>query len=324
MKILILGGDGFIGSHFVDQAVSLGHDVTVFDRFPYEVSMNLEHQRGKIRFISGEFANRDDLAKSLDGQDIVYHFICATNPAESWNDPFIEIEDNLRPSIKLFELAVSKRVKKIVFPSSGGTVYGPQYKPVDEKAVPIPLSPYGIVKLATEHFLLYFQEHSGIQMDIYRIGNPYGPRQPLKRAQGVIAVWMRDILRGLEIQVYGDQNTLRDYVYIKDVSYLMTHSLNSPASSGIYNLGSGAGTSIIRLLEIFQTVIDMPIKYRIHPKRQLDNTSIVLDSSKLVAHFPCFEFKRLEDKIFETWNYFKLPRPKLYRKLSVGKKGNLS
>ena len=309
MKILVLGGDGFLGSHFVDQAVILGHEVTVFDRFPYEVSRNLEHQRGKIRFISGEFANRDDLAKSLDGQDIVYHFICATNPAESWNDPFIEIEENLRPSIKLFELAASKGVKKIVFPSSGGTVYGPQYKPVDEKAVPRPLSPYGIAKLATEHFLLYFQEHSGIQVDIYRIGNPYGPRQPLQRAQGVIAVWMRDILSGLEIQVYGDQSTLRDYIYIKDVSYLMTHSLNKLASSGVYNLGSGVGTSIIRLLEIFQTVVVEPFRHHIHTRRPLDNPSIILDSNKLIAHFPGFKFQKLEDKLSETWNYFKAKPP---------------
>jgi len=308
MKILVLGGDGFIGSHFVDQAVSLGHDVTVFDRFPYKISRNLEKQRGKIRFVSGEFANRDDLSRCLDGQDVVYHFICATNPAESWNDPFIEIEDNLKDSIKLFELAAQKGIRKIVFPSSGGTVYGPQEKPVDEKAAPRPLSPYGIIKLATENFLHYFQVHSGIDVDIYRIGNAYGPRQPIQRPQGVIAVWMQDILNGSEIQVYGDRKTLRDYIYIKDIAFLMTHSLNYQASSGVYNLGSGVGTSIIRLLEIFQTVIDMPIKHCIQSRRTLDNASIVLDSSKLVANFPGFKFQNLEDKIAETWNYFKKQR----------------
>jgi len=305
MKVLVLGGDGFLGSHFVDQAVSLGHEVTVFDRFPYQVSRNLEHQRRTVRFVSGEFANRDDLSKALEDKDIVYHFICTTNPAESWNDPFIEIEENLRTSIRLFELAVNKGVKKIVFPSSGGTVYGPQKKPVDEKAVPRPLSPYGITKLATEHFLHYYREHGGIEMDIYRIGNAYGPRQPIKRPQGVIAVWMQDILNGSEIHVYGDQNTLRDYIYIGDVVFLMTHSLNNLASSGVYNLGSGMGTSIIRLLEIFQTVVHEPIQYCIHPRRSLDNASIVLDSSKLISCFPGFKFQKLEDKIAVTWKYFK-------------------
>ncbi len=305
MKVLVLGGDGFLGSHFVDQAAALGHEVTVFDHFPYLVSKNLEHQRGKIRFVSGDFANRNDLSTVLEGQDIVYHFICVTNPSESWNDPFIEIDENLRNSIKFFELAVCKGVRKIVFPSSGGTVYGPQKKPVDENVVPRPLSPYGITKLATEHFLRYFHKHSGIQADIYRIGNPYGPRQPIQRAQGVIAVWMRDILRGSKIQVYGDHSTLRDYIYIKDVAYLMTHSLNNLDSSDVYNIGTGVGTSIISLLEIFQSVVDVPFRYYIHPRRPLDNPSIVLDSSKLSAQFHGFKFRELEDKLSETWNYFK-------------------
>jgi len=305
MKVLVLGGDGFLGSHFVDQAVRLGHEVTVFDRFPYRTSKNLEHQSRKIRFVSGEFANRDELSKALENQEIVYHFICTTNPAESWNDPFIEIDQNLRPSMQFFELAVNAGVKKIVFPSSGGTVYGPQEKPVDERAVPTPLSPYGISKLAIEHFLHYFHERSGIEVDLYRIGNAYGPRQPIERPQGVIAVWMRDILNGSEIQVYGDRNTLRDYIYIEDIAFLMTHSLNNLAASGVYNLGSGMGTSILRLLKIFQTVINDPIQYRIHPRRPLDNASIVLDSSKLIGCFPGFKFQKLEDKIAETWSYFK-------------------
>lgn len=310
MKIIVLGGDGFLGSHFVDQAVALGHEVTVFDRFPYQVSRNLEDHRGKIRLISGEFGNRDDLLTALEGQEIVYHFICATTPIESWNDPFIEIEGNLRTSVQLCELAIRQGVRKIVFSSSGGTVYGPQERPVDEDVTPRPQSPYGITKLATENFLNYFRERGGIQVDIYRIGNAYGPRQPIQRPQGVIAVWMRDILNGSEIQVYGDHHTLRDYVYVKDVSFLMTHSLEDLNFSDVYNLGSGVGTSIIGLLEIFKTVLGDVIRYRIHPRRPSDNTSIVLDSSKLLSHFPGFKFQKLEEKIQETWNYFKMSQVK--------------
>jgi UDP-glucose 4-epimerase len=305
MKVLVLGGDGFIGSHFVDQALSLGHEITVFDRFRNQVSINLEHQRGKIRFISGEFANRDDLLKSLEGQEVVYHFICATTPADSWNDPLIEIKENLENSIQLFKLAVSQGVRKIVFPSSGGTVYGSQNEGVDENSTPQPLSPYGITKLATEHFLHYFHSHDNIGVDIYRIGNAYGPRQSVHRPQGVIAVWIRDILQDSEIQVYGDQTTLRDYVYIEDIAYLMTNSLLELESSDVYNIGTGVGTSVIRLLEIFQEVVEKPFRYCVRPRRSLDNTSIVLDSSKLVTRFPGFTYQKLEDKIQESWDYFK-------------------
>ncbi len=305
MNILVLGGDGFIGSHVVDQLVSMGHEITVFDRFPYRTSRNLEHHRGGIRFISGEFQNRNDLVKALSEKDIVYHFVSATSPAESWNDPLIEVEESIRSSIMFFELAVRQGVKKIVFPSSGGTVYGPQNLPVDENTLPRPLSPYGIAKLTTEHFLNYFRVHYGIASDIYRIGNPYGSRQPVMRPQGVIAVWMHEILNGSEIQIYGDNTTLRDYIYIKDVAYLMSHSLINLMSSDVYNLGSGVGTSIMQLLNIFQQVVDIPFQYRIHEKRPSDNSSIVLDSLKLMKLFPGFRCQKLEERIEETWTYFK-------------------
>ena len=118
MRILVLGGDGFLGSHLVDQVVELGHEVTVFDRFPYGISRNLEHLGDKIKLVSGEFANRDMVARALANQDIVYHFICATNPVESWHDPHVELEENLRTSIQLFELAEKSGVRKIVFPSA--------------------------------------------------------------------------------------------------------------------------------------------------------------------------------------------------------------
>lgn len=305
MRILVLGGDGFLGSHLVDQVVELGHEVTVFDRFPYGVSRNLEHLHDKITFISGELTNREMVAKALTNQDIIYHFICATNPIESWHDPHVEIDENLRSSIQLFELAEKSGAQKIVFPSSGGTVYGPQSEPVSESVMPRPFSPYGITKLATEHFLTYFQLHGGMSADVYRIGNAYGPRQPNLRAQGVIAVWMSQIIEGKEIELYGDETTLRDYVFVKDIAYLMTHSLRDPNSSDLYNVGTGIGTNIIELLHIFQTVVDGPIHYIVRQRRTSDNASIVLDSSKILSFFPGFRFKRLAQTLLETWQDFK-------------------
>lgn len=303
MNILVLGGDGFIGSHFVDKAFTLGHKVTVFDLFPDDVSMNLEHLRGNIRFVPGDIADRDKLIEVFKGQNIIYHFICVTNPASSWKDPLIEIEKNLKNSIRLFELAADCGVQKIVFPSSGGTVYGRQRGLIKEDALPNPFNPYGITKLATEYFMNYFRERTGIAGDIYRIGNAYGPRQPMERSQGVIAVWMGKILEGTEIQVYGDTDTLRDYVYVEDITFLMTHSIKDTNSSAVYNLGTGRGVSILDLLNIFLKVIDEPFKYRVHSRRMFDNTSVVLDNSKLTSFFPGFKFKSLEDKIRDTWLY---------------------
>jgi UDP-glucose 4-epimerase len=278
--------------------------VTVFDRFPDHFSQNLGHLRGRVRLEAGEFANRDSLARALENQDLVYHFICSTNPAESWNDPNIEIRENLINTIQLCELAGELGVKKIVFPSSGGAVYGSQMEPLNEGIVPRPFTPYGITKLATEHFLNYFSMKEGLAFDIYRIGNAYGPRQPVHRPQGVLAVWMWNLLNGRPLQVYGDTETRRDYVYIKDVAFLMTHSLKDLTASGLFNLGTGVGTSTLGLLEIFKSLVDQPLRYSIHGRRNSDNLSIVLDSSRLLAHFPGFKFQTLEEKIVETWEYF--------------------
>jgi UDP-glucose 4-epimerase len=311
MRILVLGGDGFIGSHFVDKAISQRHQLTVFDRFHNDVSMNLEHHRGKVKCIAGEFANRQQLQKALQGQDIVYHFICATDPISSWDDPFIEIEGNLKYSVQLFELAAACGVKKIVFPSSGGTIYGPQGDFITERTLPAPFSPYGITKLATEHFLHYFQKCTGIATDIYRIGNAYGPRQPMDRPQGVIAVWMGRILRETNIEIYGSHDTLRDYIYVEDIAHLLTHSLRDLSSSDTYNMGTGKGVSPFDLLEIYCRVIDMPFTYKVLPRRKSDNTFVILDSSKLISFFPGFKFQDMEEKIKYTWlcvkkNYYSM------------------
>lgn len=305
MNVLVLGGDGFIGSHTVDKLYKQGHNVTVFDRFPYNQSINLEHLRGKITFFQGEYANREQIALALKFQDVIYHFISATNPATSWDDPFLEIEVNLKNSVQLFEIAAQSGVKKIVFPSSGGAIYGRKSGVLDENKLPLPFSPYGITKLSIEYFLNYFKEKTGLSYDIYRIGNPYGPRQPMETPQGVIAVWMGKILVDEEISVYGDDETVRDYVYIDDVAYLLTHSMNNLESSDTYNLGVGKGLSVIELLEIFKGSIDRPFKSRVLARRSFDNSSVVLNSTKLISHFPGFKFQELKEKITDTWDYVK-------------------
>jgi UDP-glucose 4-epimerase len=301
MNILVLGGDGFIGSHLVDYIYPLGHNITIFDRFTADVSINLEHLRGKVTFFPGEFSNREILKHALQHKDIVYHCISLTTPASSWNDPYIEIIDNLRNSVQLFELAAENGVRKIVFCSSGGTVYGRKQGLLNEKELPKPFSPYGICKLASEHFLNYFQHRSNLAFDIYRIGNPYGPRQPMKTSQGVIAVWLGNILRGDELLVCGNNETIRDYIYVEDVARLMAHSLRDLPSSDVFNISSGRGTSILELLEIFKVIIEVPFNYKIFPPRCFDNNSVILDNSKIMSHFPGFKFRELEAGIRNTW-----------------------
>lgn len=300
-----MGGDGFIGSHVVDKLVESGHNVTVFDRCPYHITRNLEPLRGVVKIISGEFANRNEVKNAFSGQDVIYHFIWTSTPITSWNDPRIEIDENIRLSVQLIEIAAEVGIRKIVFPSSGGTVYGRQGKAkVRESQLPRPFCPYGIAKLTIEHFLNYYRELKGIASDVYRIGNAFGPRQPILSPQGVIAVWMSQIMSGDKITVYGDHETLRDYVYVEDVAHLMMHSLTDIRESSTLNIGSGQGTSVMELLQIFKRVIDVPFEYEILPRRSSDNPAIILNNQAILNFFPGFSFSNLEEKIRETWICF--------------------
>lgn len=303
MNVLVLGGDGFIGSHFVEYALSRGCQLSVFGRFSCGATRNLEHLHNSIKLISGEFANRDDVAKAVKGQDIVYHFISTTSPASSWNDPFIEIDENIRRSVQFFKIASEHGVQKIAYVSSGGTVYGRHEGVTDENVLERPFTPYGIGKITIEHFLNYYREHGQLEADIYRVGNAYGPRQPMHRPQGVIAHWMNSILHEQDVLVYGDSKTLRDYIFVDDVAELIGQSLESLSDSGTYNVGSGQGIAVTELLAIFKRVIKHRFSVRMLPRRDFDNVSTILDCKRILTKCPGFKFSNFEEKLAETWQY---------------------
>ena len=305
MKVIVMGGDGFIGSHLAEKLMESGHNVTVFDRFPYKITRNLEHLKRRIKMVSGEYANRMDVKNALRRNEVAYHCIWTSTPISSWNDPCLEIDENIRLSAQLFEVASEAGIRKIVFPSSGGTVYG-RHRGIKlaESLLPRPFCPYGIAKLTVEHLLNYYRESKGLASDVYRIGNAFGPRQPISSPQGVIAVWMSKIVSREKIRVYGDNETLRDYVYVKDIVHLMMHSLTDLQESSTFNIGSGRGTSIMELLNIFKSVIDIPFEYEILPRRPSDNDAIILDNRAILSHFPGFSFSSLEEKIKESWLSF--------------------
>ena len=284
MRILVTGGSGFIGSHFVSRAMAAGHEVSVLNR--------------------QDAADPEKRAVLLEGRDVVYHFAWDSNPVAGWRNPLIEVEGNLRHTIDLCEDCVDAGVKKLVFASSGGTVYGTQTGPITEEVIPEPFNPYGVGKLAAEHFLQYYRKRTELATDIYRIGNAYGPGQRTDRPQGVIALWMNQIMQHGHIEVYGDETTIRDYIHVEDVAQLMLHSLNDLSSSQLYNLGTGVGTSILELLAMFEQTVDRPFTNTVYQQRDLDNTSCILNASRLLEACPDFVFKELQDELGPTWRAF--------------------
>jgi len=178
-KCLVLGANGFIGSHLVDSLARAGHSVRAFDRFSSEP---LFQENAKIDIFRGDFLNMHDLSEALKGVAYVFHFISTTTPVTAENDPLIDIETNIRMSIELFRACVEAKVKRVIFASTGGAIYGEAHdKPHAEEDIPKPVSPYAIGKLTIEHYLRYFKVKHDLDSIILRISNPYGERQPLHR-----------------------------------------------------------------------------------------------------------------------------------------------
>ena len=274
----------------------------VVDTVPPPVEV---HDAGVVEWQESDCADTEKMREVFQDADVVYHFAAITNPATTWQNPVEEFNATIGLSSRIFDLCGSCGVRKVVYPSSGGTVYGASATPCSEDHLPIPANPHGIAKLATEHFLAYYARLHAYQYDIYRIGNPCGPRQRGSGRQGVVAVWMTQILRGQPVMVYGDESVLRDYIFVEDAAALMAHSLHDVASSGVFNVGSGRGTSIKELFELVKKIVDRPVHGEFMHSRAIDNRSIVLNTDKLHALNPSPRFRSLEEGLRTTWAWYR-------------------
>ena len=276
---LVLGGNGFIGSHIVDKLAEKG-PVRVMDRFDHGAQF---HESANIEIVKGSAFDQKELAKALKGAAYVVHTLSATNPFTADIDPYADIE-NLHRSVEIFEACAKAGVKKVAFISSGGAVYGTlaEQKVADEGDIPMPISPYGICKLATEHYLEYFRRKYGLEYIVYRLSNPYGPRQVFKQGQGVIPAFLHRLMKGEEITVLGDGTASRDYIYIEDAAQMIANSLTKPNKHGVYNIGSGQQTAVNDIVASVERVLgkQAPVAYAEAPKTMPQKTDISIERFK--------------------------------------------
>ncbi len=300
MRILVLGGCGFIGSHVVDELIASGHTVVVFDRYPER----FRPPHADVKFCQAELGNRGDLENVLAGGiDVVIHLVSSTEPQSSNDDPIFDVQTNVVESIALFEMCVKHHVRKVVFISSGGTVYGvPQVSPVSETHATLPLCSYGITKLAIENYLHMFHYLYGLEYIVLRVSNPYGARQDPFRKQGVIAVFMHNILRGESINVWGDGSIVRDFVHISDVARACKAAAESQYV-GICNVGSGTGLSIKQLIVALQEVSGKMAHVNWLESRNFDVPGIVLDCSRIGRELFWRPQMSLTNGLIETQNW---------------------
>lgn len=305
-RCIVYGGGGFIGSHLCEELLGAGCEVTVFDKLNFSVR-NIEHLLGSIKVLQGDFSNPVDIKTSLEGIDVVYHLVSSTLPASSNENPVYDAETNLISSLRLFRLCTENKIRKVIFLSSGGTVYGiPDKVPIREDHSANPVCSYGIIKKAIEDYLYLFNYLHGLDYTVFRLSNPYGERQNPNAGQGVIAVFLNKIIRNEEIVIWGDGEVVRDYIYIKDAVRALAASAGRQTPAKVFNLSYGTGVSLNGLLDIMKRVSGKSgIKVNYLPKRSFDVPVSVLDNGLIHEQTGWMPVTKLEDGIAATYEYLR-------------------
>lgn len=260
MRALVLGGCGFIGSHVVDALITAGAKVRVFDRYPEKFR---EPVKG-VDYILGDFSDKALVAEALGNVDTVFHLITTTFPSTADLDPVADITDNLISTLNLMDLLHARGIRRMLYLSSGGTIYGiPNTIPVPETHPLLPLGSYGIVKATIELYLMSYARRGLINPVIIRASNPYGPRQGHAGVQGVISTFLHRIAEGKSIEVWGDGSVVRDYLYVTELASLCVKAALSDITGPI-NAGSGVGLSIAEIIEALGRTVGQDINVSYH------------------------------------------------------------
>jgi len=282
-KCLVLGGKGFIGSHLVDALLAGGHQVRVLDRANL-APLSEPATVAQVEWIDGDFTSEPDVRQALEGCDVCFHLVSTTLPKSSNADPLFDVETNVMGTVRLLTHAVKSGVKKVVFSSSGGTVYGvPTIIPIPETHPTDPISSYGITKLTIEKYLHLFKDLHGLDYTTLRISNPYGERQRTRASQGAIAIFLGRVLRGETIDIWGDGSTLRDYVYIGDVAEALVMAASHKGTERVFNIGSGAGLSINQVLDAIEQATGLDSKRNYAAARGFDVPRSVLSIERAAS-----------------------------------------
>jgi UDP-glucose 4-epimerase len=270
MRCTVFGGGGFIGSAIVDRLLLDGHRVRIFER-PRVESYRKFLVSERVDWITGDMLSIHDVAAAIDGSDAVVHLVSTTLPKSSNDDPLYDVQTNLIATLQLLDAMAARKVGRILFISSGGTVYGKsRYIPIDENHPTEPQVSYGIVKLAIEKYLLMYERLHHIKATILRVANPYGERQRMETAQGAVGAFLHRALCGQPIEIWGDGSVIRDYIYIGDVAEAFAKALTYSGPTNVFNISSGIGTSLNELIALLERLLGRAVERGYLSGRSID------------------------------------------------------
>ncbi|MCJ2016199.1 NAD-dependent epimerase/dehydratase family protein [Methylobacterium sp. E-065] len=276
-RCLVLGGGGFLGLNLCNRLVEAGAEVTCFSRSHPQAAML---DRRVVR-VTGQFADRLALANAVERQDVVFHLIAGSIPESSNRDPSAELSATPIATLHLLEICRSARIRKLVFASSGGAIYGiPRAIPIPEQAPTDPISAYGIGKLMIEKSLALYRHLHGIEYQILRIANPYGRFQLGTKHQGLIGSYIHRVLTDQPLEVWGTGAVVRDFLHIDDVSDAFLAAMTYDGPHKVLNVGSGTGLSVNAIIAALEAAFGRDRLPCVHkPSRAADVPANVLDTA---------------------------------------------
>ena len=301
-KIIVTGGAGFIGSHLVDRLISMDYNVMVIDN----LSTGSENNLNK----SAEFLKKDicdsDLGTIIKkySPSYIFHLAAQIDVRKSLSDPLWDEGVNIRGTLNLLEAAARAKIKKIIFSSTGGAIYG-EARFAEETLLPKPLSPYGVAKLTCEHYLRVYSEWKGLPFTSLRYGNVYGPRQDPYGEAGVVAIFCNQLIEGKQPVMYGYGSMIRDYVFVSDIVEANILSINR-GDGGIYNIGTGAPTTVKELFSVLKKISGKKIEPELAPVRDGEISEIYLNCQKAKKELKWSSEKNLKDGLQDTYDWFNL------------------
>lgn len=302
MNVLVTGGAGFIGSHVVDRFVQEGHQVSVIDNLVTGKRKNVN--REAVLYKHDICSSRLDRIFKREHPVVIVHLAAQMNVRRSTEDPMFDANVNILGTINLLQLAVKYGVRKVVFASSGGAVYGEQHQfPASENHPTAPLSPYGISKLSCEFYLDYFRQMAGLGFTALRFGNVYGPRQNPEGEAGVIAIFTQQLLKGQQSLINGNGLQTRDYVYVRDVVEAVMIASDQQVN-GIYNVGTGEETTVNDIFEQLKALTKVENKELHGPVKKGEQLRSVLNCSKLTEETGWEPTVTLAEGLAETVAFF--------------------